>query len=84
MKLLKFFADWCQPCHAYAPTFEAVTAEMGVEAESVNVDERIDLATEYGVVSLPLTILLDENGVELRRLSGALSEHQLRDFINGE
>ena len=61
--LVDFYADWCGPCHAIAPTMEALSNEFEgrVKFVKVDVDSNQDVASRYEIMSIP-TIMLFENG----------------------
>ena len=61
--LVDFYADWCGPCHAIAPTIEALSNEFEgkVKFVKVDVDSNEDVASSYEIMSIP-TIMLFENG----------------------
>src|SRR5260370_13159738 len=61
--LVDFYADWCGPCHAIAPTIEALSNEFEgkVKFVKVDVDSNQDLASSYEIISIP-TIIIVENG----------------------
>jgi thioredoxin 1 len=61
--LVDFYADWCGPCHAIAPTIEALSNEFAgkVKFVKVDVDANQEVATRYEIMSIP-TIMLFENG----------------------
>ena len=61
--LVDFYADWCGPCHAIAPTIEALSNEFEgrVKFVKVNVDSNQEVASRYEIMSIP-TIMLFENG----------------------
>ena len=67
-KLMYFTAAWCGPCRALAP----VMAELGKEinVEKIDVDTQQDIATSYGITSVP-TIIMTVDGVEKERKVGA-------------
>ena len=52
--LIDFYADWCGPCKMMGPVVEEVAAEMSdVKVCKINIDEEMDLAQRYGVMSIP-------------------------------
>jgi len=61
--LVDFYADWCGPCHAIAPTIEALSNEFAGKVKFVKVDVDADqeVASRYEIMSIP-TIMLFENG----------------------
>jgi thioredoxin 1 len=61
--LVDFYADWCGPCHAIAPTIEALSNEFEgkVKFVKLDVDANQEVASRYEIMSIP-TILLFENG----------------------
>ena len=81
-KVIKFWAPWCGPCRMYAPTFDKVAEkfEGQVEFVNINVDEDQAAAKEYQVRSIPLTILIKEDGTQINK-TGALSATELEELI---
>ena len=61
--LVDFYADWCGPCHAVAPTIEGLSNEYAgkVKFVKVDVDANQEVASRYEIMSIP-TIMLFENG----------------------
>ena len=81
MKQVYYFsAPWCQPCQTLGPIMEQVSQQVHVE--KINVDYEADLITKYGVRNIP-TVILVENGQEVRRFTGARSFNDVMNFING-
>ena len=69
--LLDFWASWCDPCRMLSPVVDEVAEERtDVKVGKVNVDEQPELAAEFGVMSIP-TLLLLENGKLVRQAVGA-------------
>jgi thioredoxin 1 len=81
-KAIKFYADWCGPCRTYAKTWDKVSEEVeDVEFISINVDkDTTGLAAEYKVRSIPMTVVLKEDGTILKE-TGLLSEIKLKELI---
>lgn len=81
--LVDFYADWCGPCRMMAPILEAVAAEKeDLLVAKVNVDENAELASRYGVMSIPTLVVL-EDGEEIKRIVGARPKDALLSEIDG-
>jgi len=80
--LVDFWASWCGPCRMLAPVMEEVSLEAGENAAvfKVNVDEQGELATAYGVRSIP-TVIRFESGEETGRLVGLQSKDAIMEFL---
>ena len=80
--LVDFWAEWCGPCRAIAPTLEALADELGgkLKVAKVNVDEHQQLATQYNVRSIPTLLVVDQGTVK-EQMVGALSKEDLRAKI---
>ena len=80
-QLVKFSASWCQPCKALAGNFKYVDMK-DVELKEVDIDENLDMAKEYRVRGVPTMVLL-EDGKEVKRTSGVLMADKIEEFIHG-
>lgn len=76
--LVDFWADWCGPCHKIAPILDELAAEHAdkLTVAKLNVDENPQTAMEFNVMSIP-TLILFRDGVEKKRLTGALPRQTL-------
>lgn len=68
---LYFSAPWCGPCRMLGPVMERVNNTIPVQ--KVNVDEQSQMAQQYNVRNIPTVVLL-ENGQEVKRIIGAKPE----------
>lgn len=81
--LVDFYADWCGPCRMMAPILEAVASERAdLTVAKVNVDESAELASRFGVMSIPTLVVL-EDGEEIKRIVGARPKDALLAEIDG-
>ena len=81
--MVDFWAEWCAPCRAIAPTLEELARESGgkVSLAKVNVDEQPALAARYGVRSIP-TILFVKAGAVVDQVIGAVPKAQLKKKLD--
>ena len=79
--LVDFWAVWCGPCQMMAPILHELEAEMpDVQIGKVNVDEQMDLARQFRVVSIP-TLIIFKNGQEVQRMVVLTSKEELKDAL---
>ena len=75
--LVDFYAEWCGPCKMMMPILEEITS---IDVLKVNVDQYPDIASKYGVMSIP-TLMIFEDGKDIKKSVGLLSKTDLNDFI---
>lgn len=69
--LIDFYADWCGPCQTMGPVIEEISNETAkAKVCKINVDEEMELAQKYGVMSIP-TFIVIKNGEQVARNMGA-------------
>ena len=81
--MVDFWAEWCAPCRAIAPTLEELARESAGRASlaKVNVDEQPGLAARYGIRSIP-TILFVKGGKVVDQVIGAVPKAQLKKKLD--
>lgn len=81
--MVDFWAEWCAPCRAIAPTLEELARDSAgrVSLAKVNVDEHPGLAARYGVRSIP-TILFIKEGTVVDQVIGAVPKTQLKKKLD--
>ena len=78
--LVDFWASWCGPCRAMNPAIEALAKDFKVC--KVNVDTNQQLASHYGISSIP-ALLIFKNGKIAARHVGVTAEPKLRAEMQG-
>jgi thioredoxin 1 len=81
VEVKQFSASWCGPCKMLTPVMNEVKSEI-TEAnfQYVDVDDNGDLASKYGVRGVP-TIVIEKDGVEVKRLVGMQQKGVLLNAI---
>ena len=78
--LVDFFATWCGPCKMLSPVLEKVASEhKDLTVLKVDVDEVGDVATQYGIRSIP-TLILFEDGKAVDMKLGYMPEESVLRF----
>ena len=81
MKTMKYFsAKWCGPCRAFRPIIEEITGEESIIVEFIDVDQEQNKAEQYRVTAVP-TIVVEENGIVIDRIIGALTKQQILERL---
>ena len=79
--LLDFWAPWCAPCRMIVPIIEEIASERSdIKVGKINVDEQPELASEFGVMSIP-TLVVVKNGKVVQQVSGARPKEAILTMI---
>ena len=81
--LVDFYATWCGPCKMLGLVLEKFDDENIVPILKLDVDEAKDVAEKYKVFTIP-TLIIFENGKEIKRKVGYQSLDELRKWVNEE
>lgn len=80
--LVDFWAEWCMPCKMLAPSVAQIAEAYAgtVKVGKVDIDAEGDLATRFGIVSIP-TILVFKGGEVCRKQVGALPKREIEALL---
>jgi len=80
--VVDFWADWCMPCRIMSPVMEELAVEYAGKAlfGNVNVDENSQIASRYGIMSIP-HFLIFKNGALVDRIIGAVGRGPLENAL---
>jgi thioredoxin 1 len=81
--VLDFWAEWCPPCRALAPTFEELAKQYAgrVRFLKLNVDENSEVPQRFGIKGIPTLVFFD-GGREVERVVGAASREALARVVD--
>ena len=81
--LVDFYADWCGPCRMVGPIVEEIANENpDIVVAKINVDNNPELASEFGVFSIPTMVVLKDGKVAAKS-AGARPKAQILQLVNG-
>lgn len=81
LTIVDFYATWCPPCKMLAPIMDELAQEAnGYQVAKIDIDQEINVANEFGVMSIP-TIIFFKDGQEIQRLVGFRNKDELLDEI---
>ncbi len=79
--LIDFWASWCGPCRMLSPVVDEIADERtDIKVGKVNVDEEPELASKFGVMSIPTLVVL-MNGQVRNQSVGVIPKEKIIDMI---
>ena len=78
-RVLKFSADWCQPCKKLTEVFNNI--ETDIPVESYDIDVNYEYASQFNIRGVPTLIMMDEN-IEVKRKIGSMTKAELEVWLN--
>lgn len=79
--LVDFFATWCGPCKMLSPIIEELSSEAdGYSVGKIDVDQEMELASQFGVASIP-TVIVFKDGKVAGKSVGFKSKAELIKMI---
>ncbi len=81
--MVDFWAPWCGPCRAIAPTIEALeqTYSGKIKFIKVNVDDNPQSPTKYGIQAIP-TLIFFKSGQVVEQITGMVAKTKLEEVID--
>ena len=81
--LVDFWAEWCGPCKMLSPVIDELANEYAgkISIGKLNVDENSDIASNYGIRSIPCLLFFNKGKVE-KQIMGAVSKAEISETLD--
>jgi thioredoxin 1 len=80
--LLDFYATWCGPCRMVSPIIDEIAEETeNVKVGKVNVDDEPEIASAFGVMSIPTLVVMKEGKI-VNKTVGARPKAAIMQMLN--
>ena len=79
--LLDFWASWCGPCRMVSPIIDEIAEEReDIKVGKINVDEEMELAAKFGVMSIPMLVVIKDGNVANKAV-GARPKEEILELL---
>jgi len=79
--LLDFWASWCGPCRMVSPIVDEISDERAdIKVGKINVDEQTELAGQFGVMSIPMLVVIKDGKISNQAV-GARPKNQILELL---
>lgn len=82
--IVDFSAAWCGPCKMISPIVDDISEDLSgkVKIAKLDIDESMDIAIKYNVMSVP-TLILFKDGNAVHQISGAMPKQMILNAFEG-
>lgn len=82
IKILDFYAEWCEPCKVMSPILDQIEDELDdVIIEKYDVEENEEIVEDFGIRSVPTLVFIKDEEIVSKHV-GSLSKEKLLAIIN--
>lgn len=79
--LLDFWAAWCGPCRMVSPIIDEIAEEReDIKVGKINVDEEMELAAKFGVMSIPMLVVIKDGNIANKAI-GARPKEEILELL---